>query len=50
MTERVPDDCPDPTCLADEDDELGWDRSLHGRMTDFAEPDEAVATIPWTGV
>lgn len=23
--------------LADDDDELGWDRKAHGRMADFAE-------------
>lgn len=40
---------PEPTLpphdqLADEDDELGWDRDEHGRMADYATGDEAVQT------
>jgi hypothetical protein len=33
--------------LADGDDELGWDRELHGRMADAAAPDDAVTTTPY---
>lgn len=32
--------------LADEDDQLGWDRTEHGRMLDFAIEDEP-ETIPY---
>jgi hypothetical protein len=31
--------------LADEDDELGWDRDQHGRMVDHAAP--APKTVPY---
>lgn len=34
--------------LADEHDELGWERDLHGRMLDEATPDDAVITEGWT--
>lgn len=33
--------------LADDQDQLGWDRELHGRMVDFAGPDDAVETVPY---
>lgn len=38
---------PAPDELADEDDELGWDRSVHGRMRDQDTDDHAVPTESW---
>lgn len=40
---------PDPPLdeLADEADELGWDREHHGRMRDQDADDDAVPTEPW---
>ena len=32
--------------LADADDELGWDRDLHGKFVDFATDDEP-ETVPY---
>lgn len=32
--------------LADEDDELGWDREKHGRMRDQDTDDDMVLTVP----
>lgn len=32
--------------LADEDDELGWDRERHGRMRDQDTDDDTVLTVP----
>lgn len=37
---------PAPDQLADEDDELGWDREKHGRMIDAASDDEP-ETVPY---
>lgn len=40
---------PDPPLdqLADDDDQLGWDRDTHGRMRDQDDDDDAVPTQPW---
>jgi hypothetical protein len=38
---------PDPGQLADNRDELGWDRDAHGRMADHAAPDDAVPTVAY---
>ena len=32
--------------LADEDDQLGWDRSKHGTFVEFSSPDDTVKTVP----
>lgn len=45
--EYPPEELPPHDQLADEDDELGWDRSLHGLMADAAAPDDAVTTEPY---
>lgn len=42
-----PNDLPAHDQLADADDELGWDRDVHGRMVDAAAPDDAVTTVPY---
>lgn len=41
-----PEQLPAHDRLADADDELGWDRDLHGRLVDFA-TDDAPATVPY---
>lgn len=33
--------------LADDEDELGWDREKHGRMRDYATPDDTIQTKPY---
>lgn len=40
---------PDPPLdqLADDDDQLGWDRDAHGRMRDQDTDDDVVPTEPW---
>lgn len=43
----IPNELPPHDQLADEDDELGWDRELHGRMVDAAAPYDAVTTEPY---
>lgn len=40
---------PDPEMLADDKDELAWDREKHGKMIDFATPDGVVGTQIWDG-
>lgn len=35
-----PEELPAHDQLADADDELGWDRSVHGKMSDAASDDE----------
>jgi hypothetical protein len=40
-------DLPKHDELADSDDELGWNTSLHGRMVEFASDDEP-ETVPMT--
>ncbi len=44
MTET---DTPDPGKLADADDELDWDRAVHGRMVEQQTPDDTVQTVPF---
>lgn len=39
-------DNPDPQQLADDDDQLGWDRDKHGLMADAATDDEP-ETVPY---
>lgn len=39
-------DAPPPDQLADEHDQLGWDRDLHGTFADYATDDNAVPTVP----
>ena len=46
MSEYPPEQLPAHDSLADADDQLGWDRDLHGRMADAAAPDDAVPTVP----
>lgn len=41
---------PDQDKLADDEDELGWDREKHGRMKDAAKPDDNVRTVRYGGV
>lgn len=36
-TDGTEDEWPEPGVLADEDDELGWDVDVHGRMVDEAD-------------
>lgn len=43
----APNELPAHDQLADADDELGWDRELHGRMVDAAAPDDAVGTMAY---
>lgn len=40
---------PDPPLeqLADDQDELGWDRDQHGRMAEQDADDDTVPTEPW---
>lgn len=38
---------PDPFTLADDEDELGWERPQHGRMAEQQADDDAVPTVPW---
>ena len=39
---------PAPDRLADDSDQLDWDRAEHGRMADHATgPDDEPETIPW---
>ena len=45
----VPELSPDPDSLADEDDELGWDTAVHGRMRAAATGDDDVITVPYPG-
>ncbi len=40
-------DLPAHDQLADDADELGWDREKHGRMSDHAAPSGAVQTVPY---
>ena len=40
-----PEELPAHDRLADDCDELGWDRDLHGRMLDAATPDDTVQTV-----
>lgn len=42
----APNDLPRHDQLADDQDQLGWDRDLHGRMRDYATDDDAVQTVP----
>ena len=42
-----PEQLPPHDQLADDQDELGWDREKHGRMRDHAAPDDAVETVPY---
>lgn len=42
-----PPDLPPHDQLADEDDELGWDREKHGKMIDAATEDNTVATVEY---
>lgn len=39
-----PSDLPPHDALADDEDELGWDRSLHGRMVDCATDGDEIET------
>ena len=41
----VPNDLPLHDRLADEYDEDGWDREVHGRMIDFATDDEPETVV-----
>ncbi len=41
-----PEQLPAHDRLADEQDELGWDRDQHGRFVDFATDDEP-ETVPY---
>lgn len=45
MTE-VPDKTPPLGALADDDDQLGWDREKHGTFAEHATPDDTVRTMP----
>lgn len=38
-------DAPPLDQLADDQDQLGWDRRVHGLMADHAAADDAVATV-----
>lgn len=38
---------PSPYLLADDEDELGWDASLHGRFIHYEAPDDAIETLPY---
>lgn len=42
-----PKDSPPLTALADKDDELGWDRSRHGKFADLGTADDVVPTTAW---
>lgn len=44
--QHPPEELPAHDQLADDNDQLGWDRDLHGRMADYAAPDDAVPTVP----
>ena len=46
MTEYPPEELPAHDKLADDADELGWDRDLHGKFVDFATDDEP-ETVPY---
>lgn len=45
-TQRQHEEFPAHDQLADEDDELGWDREVHGLMADAASDDEPL-TVPY---
>ena len=47
LREYPPEELPAHDRLADEDDESGWDRAEHGRMADYAAPDDAVETVAY---
>lgn len=38
---------PDPSELADDLDDLDWDRAKHGRMLAAATPGDTVTTVPF---
>jgi hypothetical protein len=42
----TPEQLPKHDKLADEHDQLGWDRDKHGRMRDYATDDAEVRTVP----
>ncbi len=42
-------DLPAHDRLADDADELGWDRGQHGRMREYATDDAEVRTVPVEG-
>jgi hypothetical protein len=44
--EYPPEELPKHDQLADEDDELGWDRDRFGSMADYASDDEP-ETVPY---
>jgi hypothetical protein len=44
-TTPTPDNTPALGELADEDDQLGWNREQHGTFAEHAAPDDAVMTV-----
>lgn len=47
LIDNPPEELPAHDQLADAEDALGWDRSVHGLMADHAAPDDAVQTVPY---
>lgn len=47
MVDNFSNQNPDPKELADEEDELAWDREKHGKMRDHSMPDNFVETVSW---
>ncbi len=47
VTAKLKTDTPNPYKLADDQDELNWERRTEGKMADAAAPDDSVETVPY---